>query len=1119
MSALRNLRLPRPEVGNSSLLFYSAALVIAVPSLFAAPQAASQAAPVAFRQYCVGCHGNALASGAMNLEKLLSRPVEDNFLQWRKIAVALEQNRMPPEKARQPSQDDRRAAAAWIRTGLADYAAKHAGDPGKVTVRRLTSAEYAYSIRDLTGLDFKLDGDFGTDSVGGEGFTNFGDVQFMADANLERYLEAAKKVADHAVTGAGPLIFFDDPGKTGFELSAISRINQIYRTYGFRANSGEGGKPYGMEKYTNVFYACWRYQHRAALGEPQATLEQVATREGSSPRFARHIWTVLHASAPTYPTSTVVAKFNAMPAPGSNREQSASAGRKAADEVMRAVVDWPRWLLAAGAVAEGGEGDERALVINDAALQVSLSHPYRFPLRTRGKQKPRIYFSVMAANAESKNKPAVLWHAPMIRVRGKDRALGEPQPLKSLVDPQTVARLKFGQGANGEAIDPNDFVATEPVFAEVIIPEGSYGADMQVEAKVAGDPGDGVIRCVVSDAEEVSKGRPVWALLGDPKNSGYLAWKKNVLDFSARLPQNSQGEAAPSDKDPIPLPYDNTYNKPERDQFHARVKYYRTDQFLWQNILDDATRRRLDIAWNDLLASFEYHNINLRFVAAKYHLDLKNKGIADLDAAAIESLPAEPRQYVKALRESYDAVMRAQLSGRPGHLDDCIQFAAKAWRRPLTGAEKDRLRAFYVELTERAKLDHGRAIEVLLARILVSPSFLYRMEAQPALARSGAPRAELAKAEQAIRPLAGFEVASRLSYFLWSSVPDAELERAAAAGELADPTQVRKQVSRMLADPKARRFATEFFGQWLGFYRFDQYRGVDAKRFPEFTDEVKSAMYDEAVSFFEHIVRNGRPAREILSADYTFLNRPLAKHYGIKAEVKSAGPVEMVTGASAFQRGGLLRLGAVLTATSAPLRTSPVKRGDWVLRRVLGTPTPPPPANAGSIPADDKLFGGMSVKERLASHQRNATCAACHSRIDPLGFPFERYDSVGRIRAAYADGKAIDDSSKLSDRADIAGIDGLLGYLKSEEPQVLRNMAQKLIGYAFGRTVLASDEPLIEQLTKAGGDAPFSDLVAQVASSKQFLYRREGAAPDAAAPVRKSSLTAPSKTSNKEGGL
>ena len=220
---------------------------------------------------------------------------------------------MPPKKMPQPSDEERSRAVTWIRAKLDQYIAKNAGDPGRITVRRLTSGEYAYTIRDLTGLDLKFD-EFGTDSVGGEGFTNFGDVQFMADANLERYLEGAKKIADHAVIGAGPLQFFDDPGKSGFELSAISRINAIYRANGFRGNSGEGGKPYGLDRYTKAFYVAWLYKYRTALGEPKATLAAIAAREGVSTRFAQHIWSVLHQPAPAYPISEVVEKWRSLAA-------------------------------------------------------------------------------------------------------------------------------------------------------------------------------------------------------------------------------------------------------------------------------------------------------------------------------------------------------------------------------------------------------------------------------------------------------------------------------------------------------------------------------------------------------------------------------------------------------------------------------------------------------------------------------------------------------------------------------------------------------------------------------------------------------------------------------------
>ena len=203
----------------------------------------------------------------------------------------------------------------------------------------------------------------------------------------------------------------------------------------------------------------------------------------------------------------------------------------------------------------------------------------------------------------------------------------------------------------------------------------------------------------------------------------------------------------------------------------------------------------------------------------------------------------------------------------------------------------------------------------------------------------------------------------------------------------------------MLRDPKSRRLAEEFFGQWFGFYRFDQYRGIDPKRFPEFDEKLKTALHEEAVTFFEHIIRENRPVSEILFADYAFLNHDLAKHYGIASAASLGNGFERMDDVERFHRGGLFGLGSVLTVTSAPLRTSPVKRGDWVLRRVIGTPVPPPPADAGSIPADDVLGDGLTVRKRLEAHRQAASCRNCHSRIDPLGFALEQYDPIGRWRA------------------------------------------------------------------------------------------------------------------------
>src|SRR3954453_17915564 len=244
-----------------------AVLIVTVSqSIRGADEAAANPPPM-LKQYCGTCHAGATPMGGISIEKLTTQSIAETYQHWEKVASVLEGNRMPPKGMPSPSDEQRAHAVAWIRAELKNFATKTAGDPGKVTVRRLTSGEYAYAIEDLTGYPLETGIDGSTDSVGGEGFTNFGDVQFMQDANLERYLESAKLIAEHAVIGAGPLTFYTDPGKTGFEMSAIARIRDIYNQQGFRTVSGEGGEPFGLDKYGKVFYTAWCFQHRAALGE------------------------------------------------------------------------------------------------------------------------------------------------------------------------------------------------------------------------------------------------------------------------------------------------------------------------------------------------------------------------------------------------------------------------------------------------------------------------------------------------------------------------------------------------------------------------------------------------------------------------------------------------------------------------------------------------------------------------------------------------------------------------------------------------------------------------------------------------------------------------------------
>lgn len=973
------------------------------------------------QRVCLDCHGKDLAEARIDLGQMTAdQDFGRTFKDWEKVAGMLRQGKMPPQDAPQPSAAERAAAIAAIEAALKAYIARHAGDPGPVVLRRLTSAELGYTIEDLTGLDLKLARRFIGDAVGGEGFTNVGGAQFVQDSTLEQYLEAAKTVADHAVIGAGPLIFFEHPGQTGRELSAITRIQEIYRRTGFRTAAGEGATPFGLDQYPRALLVAWRYRHRAALGSGGVTLEKLARDEGLSVRLCEHVWNVLNRPAPSFPLSVIVEPWQALPPPAQGQPNDAEI-RTACDRLAGELRQWQSVLAAAAG------DEEEAAVLTEGEVHVRTQHALVADLEwADDAREADIEISVASASKQPARGAIVVWRQPRLRFTRADKRRAAPVPLASVLAPETKDGLKLGRHPMGATLGQDDFVLAGETKAPVriVIPEGMIAARLYVDVELDTKHGaDAIVRCRISDGEAAGETAAevgdTSTLLANPDSPSVAQWQMGVAEFARLLPEVSQREPTPSDRDPIPPPFDSTYNMPERNHFHTAIKYHRDDRFLVEHVLDDATRKELDQAWTDLLTSFEYHDVNLRFAAGKFSVDLGGRGIAELKPADIDRFPAEARGFLERLRGEYQQMQRALQVAESQHVDDAVEFARRAWRRPLSADETQRLRGFYATLRREPGLNHDQAIRALLARILVAPAFLYRPES--AGGRTDGPRE--------IAPLSDWELANRLSYFVWSSLPDEELSRAAVAGELGQPDELARQARRMLRDSKAHRLATEFFGQWLGFYRFDEYRGIDGERFPEFNEGLKAAMYNEAVSFFTHIVREDRPVGEILFADYTFLNAPLARHYGIDGATAPEDRHVRVADTALQHRGGLLGMAAVLTATSAPLRTSAVKRGDWVLRRLLGTPVPPPPADAGSIAADDAGSDGLTVRQRLEGHRTDRSCINCHARIDPLGFALEHYDPLGRWRDRYRDGQTIDSSGVLNDGTTIHGVEGLRRYL------------------------------------------------------------------------------------------
>jgi hypothetical protein len=1082
------------------------------PQLVAAEPASI--APV-LQQYCFDCHGNEEAAAGINLERLAAnQSFAVDFRKWQQAVDKLKEQQMPPQEADQPDEADRRRLLDGIRNGLREAVDSHTGDPGHVVIRRLTSAEYRYTILDLTGLDLDVHRSFVSDAVGGAGFTNTGIAQFVQDSTLERYLEAAGQVAQHAVIGAGPLVFHADPGQTGFELSAITRIQEIYRAHGFRSASGEGGEPFGLDKYPGAFYAAWLIEHRGQLGGSSMTMKSAAAEAGVDVRFAEYMHKVVTQEQPSFPTSAIVDRWSQLPLPEGRDLRQMQLVRSQCDQIAKLMHDWQNRFGA------NPDAKEEAPVLRADLFEVSNSQQFEMNVNwPEETETAHLVLSVESAIREGDPDAVVIWRNAKVLFRFEDRQLEEPRPLREFITTETSNRLKIGTHPRNGKVGPEDFVTvgTRPPAFELPIPAGAGSAQLLVTAELDVEQGeDCIVRCAISQLEETDQGTSVSGLVANPNSAAFAAWKAGVLEFARQLPQVSQREPAPSDRDPIPSLVDPSYNNPERNHFHIRMKYHRDDRFLVENVLDDETRVQLDQAWADLLGSFEFHDAWLQFVARKFDVELDGRLIADIDDVWIARLPQAARHYVQQLRQNYHAIHQAFEAAHSRQVEDVIEFAAVAWRRALSKAEQDRLREFYRTL-RAGSLDHRAAIRALITRVLVAPEFLFRSERVA--------ETEVSADDRRRSPLSSHELASRLSYFLWSSLPDSELRRAADAGELREPQHLMRQSRRMLKDPKARRFATEFFGQWFGFYRFDQYRGIDPERFPELSQRLKSSMYTEAVTFCDHIVRNDRPLNEILFADYSFLNQDLARHYGIDdvwqsdrrrdhdgaSQIDSEessqpeadiSPVALETdsvqqdhsfqkvdGLNQQHRGGLLRLGAVLTVTSAPMRTSPVKRGDWILRRTLGTPVPPPPADAGSIPADDILSDGLSVRQRLEAHRTDASCANCHSRIDALGFALENYDPLGRWREEYRDGTPIDTSGALRDGTEIANDRELHEYLESRRALFHRTLNTKLLSYALGRRETVGDLPLLDEMNRhLGNDGGISRLVQSIVGSRQFRY-------------------------------
>ena len=644
---------------------------------------------------------------------------------------------------------------------------------------------------------------------------------------------------------------------------------------------------------------------------------------------------------------------------------------------------------------------------------------------------------------------------------GSDRPSGPGPGLSTGLE-----GIEFGRHPGGEPLDQASFLVQAPAVLRVEVPPRIAQAyDFLAEAALDSS----------------------WGRAGSVQVHAGLEAPQEVRDLIPPVGANDAHPEANANPEPARFPVilgNDATTKRFREAFSAFRKWFppamcytqivpvdegitislfhREDAALGRLILEDGEKRELDRLWHELryvsqdaLAIYDSFDEWWNFGAHYRKFSRESRE---------EPIRRRAQQFREALRSSESR-----------HLDALLRFAERAYRRPLEVREKVDLLNLYRSLRTGGQ-EHDPALRSLLARVLVSPNFLYRIEQPPAGVKP--------------RPVSSWELAGRLSYFLWSSMPDDELFRLAATGSIRDPEVLVRQAGRMLRDSRTRALAVEFAAQWLGFREFDQNQGKNERLFPTFARR-RADMYEESVRFFEELFRRDGSVIDMLDADYTYLNQELADHYGIP-DVSGSG-WRRVQGIKRYQRGGLLGMGSMLSRQSGASRTSPVLRGNWIFETLLGNHLPKPPPNVPELPEDERHTQGLTVRQMVERHRSLPGCASCHDKIDPLGLALEGFDPIGRRRTRDLAGRPVDAGVRLQPGIEFQDLSGLRTYLlEQRREEFLQNFCRKLLGYALGRSVEVSDEELLAEVLQAleSADFRFSAAVATIVRSPQFLHQR-----------------------------
>ena len=688
--------------------------------------------------------------------------------------------------------------------------------------------------------------------------------------------------------------------------------------------------------------------------------------------------------------------------------------------------------------------------------------------------------------------------------------------------PEVAKRLAFGKHPDGGDLDPDAFAVKAPGVLEIPLPSAAV---LALQGKQL------LVECELDPKGPSEAAFHLQATLGKRPEAMSAAGAELLIQ-----PESKTAKEFVASGERFCAAFPNRYfyvneNRGLAAGFHLVEGFFRDDQPLVQKVLTTAEQAELDRLWRELDFVTQSYETLLRgfvwFERSERHIltDKRFDFLREDDPLLVEDalLSKFERIYLgkmsvklvdgemkpETANPTFDLIhgffqrVRTGLAVRAETLQraeepalvDLERLAQRAYCRPLRPDESASLRRLYQRLRKQGQ-EEEEALRGTFAAVLMSPQFFYRIPNAPAGAGS--------------QPLADDSLARRLSYFLWSSLPDEELLKAAQSSKLQDEQVLRAQVRRMMRDPKVESFSRELFGQWLRYRDYLSTDPIPAGTFPGYDAALRQAMFEEPTRLITHLIREDHKVDELLHSDATFVNETLARYYGgkIESQFRSqrtedlkrrglAAPTDpkadwyRVEGMQSIGRGGVFGMPVILSKNSAGQRTSPVKRGFWVVHHLLGQHFPPPPADVPPLPKSEKE-SAKTIREMLAQHTQQQQCAMCHVHFDGLGLALEGFNAIGQTRTKDLAGRKIEAVGVLPGGKNAEGVSGLIDYVEKNRMQEFeRNLCRKVLGYALGRSVLLSDQPLLEEMeNKLRADPRFSVLLEAVVLSPQFRRQR-----------------------------